>query len=63
MASVHADRTICMGYGVCVINFPEVFELDESRTVVITRAISDEEVDLVEVAVNSCPTGALTLEE
>lgn len=62
MPIVRADRDICMGYAMCVLNCPGVFETDDTSTVVILRSFSDEELAEVQMAVESCPTGALTIE-
>jgi ferredoxin len=59
--TVEADLDICMGYAMCVLNCPTVFAIDESKTVVVRREFSQEETETVETAVESCPTGALTI--
>jgi ferredoxin len=63
MPRVVADLRRCEGYANCVILDPERFELDPDNHVSILRAaMSDDERDLVEQAVQSCPTQALSIE-
>lgn len=62
MPRIKADVDVCMGYAMCVMNCPDVFDTNQDGTVVIRRGFGDEEADEVELAVNSCPTGALSIE-
>jgi ferredoxin len=58
MTRVVIDRELCMSAGVCELEVPEVFELDDDGVVQV-RPPAD--VTLVEPAVRACPTGALQL--
>jgi ferredoxin len=60
---IKADLDVCPGFGTCVMNAPDLFELDDDDMVVVLK----EDVDAdgfahADVAVRSCPVGALTLE-
>lgn len=63
MSRVVADLDVCQGYAMCVINCPEVFGMAESNHVQVLREFNDNDADLVEQAVNSCPTGALSIRD
>lgn len=52
-----------MGYSMCAMNYPEVFDTDDDGTVVVTRGFTESERDIVELTVDSCPMSALTIEE
>ena len=57
-------RENCIGCGACQAIAPSIFEIDdEGLSKVKKEKISDEEVELTRDAVESCPTGAITLEE
>ena len=62
MPKVTANPDVCVGYGMCAMNFPEGFELDHTNTVVVRREFTEAEFELVETAVTACPTGALSLD-
>jgi ferredoxin len=51
-----------MGFAMCVLNCPAVFDTDDTSTVVIKRSFTDKELADVQMAVESCPTGALSIE-
>lgn len=59
---IDADLDVCMGFAMCVLNCPEVFAIDELKTVIVLRKFDEEEFDAVQTAVESCPTGALTID-
>ena len=57
---VTADRDVCIGAGMCVMNAPEVFDQDDDGVVVLlTAEVPEEEVGRARRAVASCPSGAL----
>jgi ferredoxin len=59
---VIADRELCMGNGICEGIHPAVFEVgDDGIVIVHNENIRDEDRELVENAVASCPTQALRL--
>jgi ferredoxin len=63
---VKADRDTCIGAGICSIQAPEVFALDDQGLVEVLQGDIDpadaEAVALVEEAVTLCPVRALALE-
>ncbi|TSD58750.1 ferredoxin [Aeromicrobium piscarium] len=61
---VHLDLDLCLGYGNCVIEAPDHFELDDDSGKAIILIENPEESDraVVEAAVRSCPAIALRLE-
>ena len=64
MMRIHADRTVCVGSGMCALTAPEVFDQDESegRVVVIDPNPADEaDRQAVNDAVDLCPAGALSI--
>lgn len=57
------DRGRCTGIGICESVDPDRFEVAADGSLVLTREEYDEdERDVVEEAVRSCPAGALTLD-
>ena len=57
------DRAKCTGLGICESLAPEVFEVDDSgELVLLTEALSEDQLADVEAAVTGCPTEALRLE-
>lgn len=57
--TVHADRDVCIGAGLCVLADENVFDQDDDGLVVV---LSEEPADDAGVrqAVLRCPSGALT---
>lgn len=63
MIVVIVDRSICSSYGVCVESAPLAFSFDEETKVVIAPDIPEDYLGKVRFACESCPTGALRIEE
>jgi ferredoxin len=61
---IRADRNLCEGYANCSSNVPHLFGTDDEGLVVVLKSELDhpEEIEQAELAVNSCPMRALTLE-
>lgn len=58
------NRDACIGCGACAALCEDIFEIDnEGFSKVIKEEVKDEEVELTRDAIESCPTGAITLEE
>ncbi len=58
------NRDACIGCGACAALCEDIFEIDnEGLSVVKKEEVKDDEVELTRDAVDSCPTGAITLEE
>lgn len=63
MIGIGADIGKCQGYANCVVAAPDVYDIDDDGTVVILRStVDDDERDVVEEAVRSCPAAAIWLE-
>ena len=59
---VSVDLDLCNGYGHCVIEAPDYFDLDDAgKAVVLKGDVADEDVAAVESAVVLCPVQAITL--
>ncbi|ADP82133.1 ferredoxin [Pseudofrankia inefficax] len=59
-ATIAVDRARCVGSGMCVVYAPDTFTHDEEAKVVVLDPLGDP-AEVVESAVEACPTGALTL--
>jgi ferredoxin len=61
---VVVDYDVCASNGVCMGILPEVFEVrDDGFMYVLNESPGPEFAERLQEAVNSCPTGALTIEE
>ena len=60
MTRVVVDRELCMSSGVCEMEVPEVFALDDDGVLQV-RDRMPADLAPVETAVRACPTGALQL--
>ncbi len=60
---IAVDRDRCCGSGNCVLALPEVFDQDDADGLVVLRQPepSDEFIAQVEQAMESCPTGAISV--
>lgn len=57
---ITADRDVCIGAGMCVMNAEEVFDQGDDGIVVVLEAeVSPEHADAAARAVAACPSGAL----
>jgi ferredoxin len=58
---VTVDRSLCSGFGSCIDASPELFSLDDSgiATVAVTETADARVLD----AADSCPMGAIRVEE
>lgn len=60
--NIQVDQELCIGCGACVNLCPEIFELqDDGKSRVITKN-ECKKCDC-EIAINSCPVGAIKVEE
>lgn len=59
MEKVHVEDDLCIGCGACVATCPDVFNFDDEGK---ANAIKDEVNDDVKLAADSCPTGAIKIE-
>jgi len=61
---VQADREVCIGAGVCVMNSEAVFDQDDDGIVVLlVDEVPAAEQDNARKAVQLCPSGALSIVE
>ena len=57
---IEADRDVCIGAGMCVMNAEEVFDQgDDGFVVVLEVEVPPEHADAAARAVAACPSGAL----
>jgi ferredoxin len=57
---IEADRDVCIGAGMCVVNAEEVFDQGDDGIVVILEVeVPPEHADAAARAVAACPSGAL----
>lgn len=54
------DRDRCMGSGQCTFYAPGTFDLDDLSIAIVTDEHGDPE-DKIQMAINVCPTRAITL--
>lgn len=59
---VRVDRDVCIGASNCVAVAPSVFELDDSKIATVLDPSTVSEDTLWEAA-ESCPVGAVVLED
>ena len=62
---LRVDLDLCQGHAVCVNEAPEVFAIDkkENKVVIQIENPSEEQMKGVGLAVEHCPTRALSLEK
>ena len=54
------DRESCDGYANCVFVAPEIFDLDdENKVILLTEDVTDENTELIDLAINECPMRAI----
>ncbi|HEY6625304.1 MAG TPA: ferredoxin [Acidimicrobiales bacterium] len=56
---VRVDRDLCTGTGMCTMYAPNTFAQDEENKAIVTARAGDR-VEQVSIAVEACPTGALS---
>ena len=57
---IRVDRTLCMGSGQCCWYAPNTFDQDDETIAIVTNPEGDPD-DAIRTAVDSCPTGAISL--
>jgi len=57
------NKDACIGCGACQAIIPDVFELEDDGFACAKGNITDENKDDVIDASESCPTGAITIDE
>ena len=62
---IDLDRGLCLGYGNCVMEAPEIFDLDEqtNQAVIDEHAAATGDPERAYAAARACPAGALRVAE
>ncbi len=58
---VKVDMSLCDGNGMCAVECPEVFEMDDDSLVLLTEEVGEELRADVERAAVRCPKQAITV--
>lgn len=59
---IDIDYEECLGYANCVIEAPEIFDVDDANKVVLLRKPNgNEELEAVRAAARMCPVRAISL--
>ncbi|MFD3587771.1 ferredoxin [Streptomyces sp. NPDC058683] len=57
------DRDACEGHGLCILDNPAVFEMDDDGcATVAVHEVPDERRAKVEGSVRGCPAGAISID-
>jgi ferredoxin len=59
-AQIVVEREACMGSGNCVYWAPAVFDLDDDGIAIVLGDLAGNE-ELVRVAIENCPTSAISI--
>jgi ferredoxin len=60
---LHADYSLCQGYGNCVTGASDTFDIDDDGVVVLLRdTVPEQDRRQIHDAVHSCPVNALSIE-
>lgn len=59
------DESACIGAGACVMAAEEVFDQreEDGRAYLLVEQAPEDQHDLVHEAAETCPTGAITVED
>lgn len=62
---IHLDLSLCQGYGNCVMEAPQEFDLDEEsgQAVLLREEVDEEARSRVEAAVLVCPMQAISISD
>jgi len=60
---VDVSKDACIGCGACQAMVPDVFEIEDDGLAICNGEITEENKDDVIDASESCPTGAIKVEE
>ena len=59
---IKIDRDKCIGCGSCMAMAPGTFEMDDENKAIVKADITDD-VETSKMGADSCPTGAIIIEE
>lgn len=59
---INVDRNRCEGHALCVALVPDVFETDDEGKATVPGPVSDDQLDNIRLAVDTCPAAALRIE-
>ena len=59
---IKVDQELCIGCGACVNLCPDAFELQDDGKVNVVNKNESKKCDC-EIAINSCPVGAIKIEK
>ncbi|MET7770403.1 ferredoxin [Nocardia sp. NPDC005366] len=62
MSRIIVDRNRCEGHALCVALVPDIFEIDDEDKATVPGVVSDDQLDNVGLAVDTCPVAALRVE-
>ena len=64
-ARLEVDYDLCQGHTVCLNEAPEIFGFDDDqrKVVLLDQSVPEDLIRKVELAVEHCPTRALTLKK
>jgi ferredoxin len=57
------DVDLCIGCGACAQNHPDFFKMNDSNRSKVIAPYDETRKDEIDDAVNSCPAGAIKIEE
>lgn len=60
METLHVEKELCIGCGACASIEPNIFEIDDDG---LAKVINEEINEDVQMAIDSCPTGAIKTEK
>lgn len=59
---ISVDRNRCEGHALCVALAPEVYGTDDEGKATVLGPVSEDQLDTIRLAVDTCPVAALRLE-
>ena len=62
---VHADQQICIGSGLCALRLPEIFDQasNDGRVIILRTEPDPTQKTAVLQAIETCPSGALRIDD
>ncbi|MEI8067740.1 MAG: ferredoxin [Candidatus Shapirobacteria bacterium] len=63
MSKISIDQNKCIGCNTCPMMDPETFEMDTTTYKAKVKKQPEQINDSIKAAIDSCPVGAITIEE